>query len=388
MQEEEERRAHPGSLRLFAWIVLLFVAWRGSLFVLDFVGASLTFERSPNPYQSGFRAFPDHWYLDAWFRWDAKWYKRIAEEGYRWQEGEQSSVAFFPLFPYLARYLGKIVGNHLIAGLILSNTCTLFALYYMFRLGVSRLGEAKAKSALIFLLIFPGSFFFSSYYPEGLFLLATCASTCSFFERRFFLAGTWGLLATLTRPTGILLFLALVAGHVYDSWKQRQKIRGEALWLALIPAGLLLYMLFLYQQFGDPLVFARAQAGWGRSAQFPLASLFEALARVNYRFPRSSTNMHALVEALCALSFLIVSILMIRRFHPTLWLIVMLGVLVPLTSGGVMSMVRHASVLFPVFYYVADVTEDRPLVARFAVFVSTFLLCVYNLRFVNWYWAG
>jgi hypothetical protein len=39
-------------------------------------------------------------------RWDSGWYQYIRDHGYIYEEGRQSNVAFFPLFPYLWRFTG------------------------------------------------------------------------------------------------------------------------------------------------------------------------------------------------------------------------------------------------------------------------------------------
>lgn len=39
----------------------------------------------------------------AWVHWDSEWYARIAQEGYSYQPGQQSPVAFFPLYPLVIR---------------------------------------------------------------------------------------------------------------------------------------------------------------------------------------------------------------------------------------------------------------------------------------------
>ncbi|MBO3103527.1 hypothetical protein [Cellulomonas fengjieae] len=45
---------------------------------------------------------------DGWFHDDAAWYLRIATRGYGYVPGEQSSIAFFPVFPMAVRALGAL----------------------------------------------------------------------------------------------------------------------------------------------------------------------------------------------------------------------------------------------------------------------------------------
>ena len=45
-------------------------------------------------------------WLAGWCQGDGGWYLRIAESGYFYTPGRQSSVAFFPVFPMLLRGFG------------------------------------------------------------------------------------------------------------------------------------------------------------------------------------------------------------------------------------------------------------------------------------------
>jgi hypothetical protein len=64
--------------------------------------------------------------LDVWGRWDAEHYLTIATQGYHGKD-----VAFFPLYPFLVHVLGGFIGDHLIAGLLISNIAFAAALAYL-----------------------------------------------------------------------------------------------------------------------------------------------------------------------------------------------------------------------------------------------------------------
>ncbi|MCX7944765.1 MAG: glycosyltransferase family 39 protein [Deltaproteobacteria bacterium] len=374
--------------KAFVRIMLLFLVWRGGLFVFDFIGMNFTFERVNNT-NKDYQAYPqkERYFLDGWFRWDSGWYKRIAEKGY-YIEGRQSNVAFFPLFPYLSRYLGYIVGSHFLAGFLISNFSTLFATFFMYLIALSMTDEERAKRAVILLLLFPTSFFFSAYYTEGLFLLTITGSTYFFLKKRYILSGLFGMAAMLTRSTGIILFFAFGLFLLYEIIKKREKFSPQMLSLLFIPMGLLAFMLILKFQVGDPFAFSKYQAGWGRHFVFPLLTPFLELYRVDWSFPRDDVNMQKFMESITSIIFLIIAIaMMIKRYHPVLWMIVLFGTLMPLSTGKVMSMIRFCGVLFPAFYYIADLCEDRKT-ERFVIFLFVFFLALYNLRFMNWFWAG
>ena len=71
---------------------------------------------------------------------------------------------------------------------------------------------------MLWLLVYPFSFFFHSIYAESLFfLLATLALDASARGQRL-AAGLWGGLAATTRPMGVLLAPALAWGLWWD-WR-------------------------------------------------------------------------------------------------------------------------------------------------------------------------
>jgi len=372
----------------FIKILFIFLIFRGALFAFDFIGMSFTYERTNNS-NKDYQAYPqkERYFLDGWFRWDSGWYKRIAERGY-YIEGQQSDVTFFPLFPYLSRYLGYLVGSHFLAGFIISNLSTLVAIFFMYLIALLMTDEERARRSVILLLLFPASFFLSAYYTEGLFLLTITGSTYFFFRKNYFLSGLFGMAAMLTRSTGIILFLSFSLYLLYVILKKEERFNYRMLFLLLIPLGLLIFMLILKIQVGDPLAFSKFQAGWGRHFVFPLITPFVELYRVNWSFARDDVNMQRFLEAITSIFFLVIALIMIfKRYHPVLWMLVLFGVLIPLSTGKVMSMIRFSTVLFPTFYYLSDICENRKT-EGFVIFTFSFFLALYNLRFLNWFWAG
>ena len=71
------------------------------------------------------------------------------------------------------------------------------------------IGDEIAGRAVWLLAIFPTSVFFTTLYTESLFLMTSVAAFYYARRSRWALAGIWGLLASLTRVTGLLLLLPL-----------------------------------------------------------------------------------------------------------------------------------------------------------------------------------
>ena len=156
-------------LLLLRAALVTFIVWRGALYAFDLLGLSLT----PNmgTCRKQWEVFgKGHEFWNGFFRWDAGWYSLIARNGYSFHPEKASSVAFYPLYPYLARYVGVPFGSPFVGGLIVSNAAAVGAIFYLRRLGTRLYGEPVGALASIFLLVFPTSFFLTAFYTEGLFV--------------------------------------------------------------------------------------------------------------------------------------------------------------------------------------------------------------------------
>ena len=226
--------------------------------------------------------------LEPWAHWDGVWFIRIAADGYR---AHAESQAFFPLYPILVRGVAVVTGqNYVVAGLIVSLACYAGAMVVLFKLAQALLGPRVALWSVVFISVFPTALFFQAVYGESLFLVLTLLSFWWARRGRWALAGLAGLLAVLTRSSGVLLLLPLAVVW----WEQRRggevRLPGgpaagpaapvrrpsgvSVAWLLLVPAGLAVYMVYLWWAFGDPLLFGTVQAYWGRELTLPTTAIW------------------------------------------------------------------------------------------------------------------
>ena len=146
-----------------------------------------------------------HVLLAVWGRWDAVHYLDIATQGYH-----GTDMAFFPLYPLLIRIVGALAGNHLIAGLLISNASFFFGLLYLYKLLEHEYDRAVARRAIFYVSIFPTAVYFAAVYTESLFFMLTVASFYYMRERMWWVAGALGFFAALTRVEGVLLVVPFV----------------------------------------------------------------------------------------------------------------------------------------------------------------------------------
>ncbi len=322
--------------------------------------------------------------LNVWGRWDAVHYLTIATQGY-----QGTDMAFFPLFPLLIRLLGSILGNHLVAGIVIANSAFFFGLLFLYKLLEHEYDRPVARRAIFYISIFPSAVFFSTVYTESLFFFLTVASFYYMRSHRWWLAGLIGLLAAMTRVEGVLLAVPFLiewySQHGIDGIRSRTGLLNLAAG-ALIPAGLSIYMAYLWVLRGDPLYFSHVQVNWNRHFAMPWVSIINAFGKIAHAVT-AQTVANQLNELVFTALMLAVLIGGWKRLRPSYIAYMGLSILVPMSTSSLMSMPRFALVLFPMFAILAR-WGDRPWVNNVIVALSLPLLGLFTVLFADWYWVA
>lgn len=212
--------------------------------------------------------------LREWAHWDGAWYTGIAAHGYHGFLAPLSTN-FFPLYPLLVRAAETVVGSFPLAGVVVSLVAGAVAVCLFHAIADHYFGTRIARASTLALTLFPTAFFLNAAYTESLFLALTTGSLWAALVRRdLVLAGALAGFATATRHVAFFLAVPLAV----EALRRRQQIgwRGLA-GLALVPGGLLAYMLWLRHSFGDALVFKKAaEQEWARSLANPLDTIHVA----------------------------------------------------------------------------------------------------------------
>lgn len=336
-------------------------------------------------------------FLLSWGHWDAVHYVEIAHNGY----AILSNTAYFPLFPVLMRGVGFLLGGSVIAdyaaGLILANACFYAALVLFYLLVSKDFGHTVAKYALVYLAFAPYAFFFFIGYTESLFLLLTLA--VFYFLRRgkpldWWLAGLCAFLCTLTRPTGVVIIVPFLVIFV-----QRVGIctllRREYCWqklnailsMALVPAGLLIYMLYQQMTFGNPLLFM-AEEGlvWHHYTSFPWTGIFSAIQEIVVQGPYYVSDTSDVILTLIPLAALIIGWKRLPLHYSLFSLTLMLFVLCePREYEPLLSVPRYFLMAFPVFILLSLWSQNRRIAWYLIIpWVLLFILHVTQYAIYSW----
>jgi len=317
-----------------------------------------------------------YWVVNVFSRRDAEWYLGIAKHGYHFEPGLQSNTAFFPLYPALMWAGSKLLGNSdvtiLLVGFVISNVSLLVALGYLIALVRLDFDEDVAGRAVLYVLIFPTTVFFSAVYSESLFF-ATIVIAFYYARRgRWLGAGLAGAAATLTRPPGFLIFAALALEYLYQRNFRWREIRPDVAALALIPLALTLHFGYLYWRFGNFLLFLESQKAWGRLGGMPVAG----------SFARSAAG-DLFLAALAVVSIAVAW----RWLRPSYGLYATLAFLEPLASGTSYSMGRFCTTIFPI-YIVLAMAGRNPAFDRYWVIVSSALAVLFMALFSQGHYVG
>lgn len=387
--------------KIFSWFLL----WRVLLFLIAFlsiffipkyggtfpyVERVLEITKLPN-WIWGFGGF------------DGVHYLRIAQDGYK---AAVYIPAFFPVFPLVIRYFAYLLPKDyslidiyvdpafFYAGIFLSNIFFLMALFLLYKLFIIDFDKKNSKLALLFLLLFPTSFYFGSIYTESLFLLLTVITFYFARRRNFILAGVFASIASATRFAGIFLFPAILF-ELYLAIRNKEinprniKFLFSLIGVLISPLGLILYMFYLWREFSDPLYFISAQPYFGAQR----SSTIILLPQVIYRYIKilldiplfSLQFFNSFLEFVFSLGAIAFLFLYFKKIRFSYWIFSFFSVITPTLTGSFSSMPRYVLQTFLIFpILVIAMGKYRILFFMFSFILGAILLAL----FVRGYWIA
>ncbi|MBV8429567.1 MAG: glycosyltransferase family 39 protein, partial [Solirubrobacterales bacterium] len=213
----------------------------------------------PSGLTAPFKSIPLDKLVAPFGRWDSVSYLQIAHAGYQ----NRLSTAFYPLYPLLIRIGSVIPIPPLIVGGLISSGAAVAALALLHRVALLDLDARAATLTVVLVAFFPTALFLSTTYTESLFLLLTLLSVYAARTERWWLAGLAGGLAAFSHSNGVLILVLLAILYLYGPRRAtptgrevgvwpRYRLRPDALWLLLVPLGLITYMGYLWATHGSP----------------------------------------------------------------------------------------------------------------------------------------
>jgi Gpi18-like mannosyltransferase len=319
--------------------------------------------------------------LSIWNKWDSPSYLDIAENGYRGFGDEMwVRIVFFPFYPFLIRIFAFILQSYKLSALVVSNVAYAVACFYLYRLVLKRYGDEAAIRSVFFMSIFPTAYFFHAGYTESLFLALTIASFYYAGENRWLLAGIFGMLASATRMTGVLLFPALLIEYMFQIEYRIKRIKLNSLFLLLILIGFVAYLVINYITFDNPFAFLDAQREyWHKTASPPWKGIMGAWDYIRWKDADAAYRlMIGWAELLFSIFGLLCAIWAFIRLRASYGVFVLLTWAAATSTSFMLSMPRYALSLFPIFILLALIARRSEIyyiiTVVFLLFYGLFLI--------------
>ena len=313
----------------------------------------------------------------AFVKADALHYTEIAQNGYAATGETRYFIVFFPLFPLAMRAFSFLVGDLFLAAILANHIFLYLACVYLYKLGCMDYGRETALRAVRYLLAFPLAFFFRIPYTESLFLLLSvlCFYHCR--KNQCLCAGLFGLLASLTRMTGVLCILPIGIRAIMEA--KREHSLGvfiqKASCALLVVVGIGLYLLLNEMVSGDWLKFLFYQeTHWNNGFQLFPSAVYTVTTRM-------LTNVYPHHAALWISQFLAIFLMLglniygvyrLKNEHSVYSISYFFAMI---SAAWLLSGPRYLMCMFPAFYVIAMLTQKK-WIDRLFYGLSILLLCV------------
>lgn len=345
--------------------------------------------------------------LGGWCRFDCTWYVDIAQRGYSYTPGKQSSVAFFPGYPLVVRAVDSIVGSPIISTALVTWVAG-FAAAVLFALWTTGRFEARVAgwAVAVFLLYPYGFFLFGAGYGDALFVAFVLAAFLLVEHDQPVLAGVAGALAGVTRPIGVAVVagLVLVVLERRGGLPRRSSTTGALARLGvparidvgrfrLRDAGVLLAVLgpvawsaWLAERFGDAFAYVTVQQAWDQT-EGPHTWFKVGFGGQLLHGPDTGYVVGLVIQAILTLVALLAVPAIARRLGPGYaGYTAVVVVLAALGTKDFQGMGRYLLAAFPLFALVGALIADRPRVRVAVVGACGALLALGAFGFArNWY---
>lgn len=375
-------------------IIFLFLTWRFFLFLplivsQNFLSARdnygytlLTYFLEKGSVLSNFLLYP-------FGNFDGVYYLLISAKGYTVNAG------FFPLFP-LSIHVVSLPFNVLpfapiqyFISIFLVSIYFLAAIILLHKLIMLDYKENIAIWSIVFLLIFPTSFFFGSIYSESLFLLLSLASFYFARKKKWLIAGIIGALLSTTRLVGITIFPVLL----YEYFKfEKNKSLGKLLSIFLAPLGLIAYAFYNFQKWGNPFYFIQAQGNFANNRSVDAIVLFpQTIFRYIKILITIKPTIYEWWVAFFELSFFIFALILFyigwkKKIRISYLVFGVLCFLIPASSGTFSGLPRYVLTIFPLFITLALIKNKSFKLIYCAI--SIILLFIFFMLFSKGYFIS
>ena len=339
-------------------------------------------------------------FVERFAGFDGLHYIKIALEGY-----ERNATAFLPVFPLLMRFGTLLSGfSPIIVGMSISITALFITLMLLPRyLKLLDFDSQQIYWALLFFLFFPTSFFLQGVYTEGVFIVLLVATLYASKKKNYVLTALFGYFMGLSRITGFflasLLFLEIIEQvkftrdiprYIQSIIKSLSVPKVLATIAPLLGFGT--FMAYLWLTTGDPLRLAHSQVDFNQNRStsfvFPLQVVWRYLkifytADWNFQYFIATVEFVLTSMVVLILSYDAWQIYKKRYTHlftrAGLTIFAWMSILLPISTGTLLSMPRFILPLLTVFIVLAELPKKwvKASILIFLLILHTVLLMAF-----------
>lgn len=391
----------------FRYLLTTVLVWRIGLYVIAAVSPFLLDFHSTFVNAELLNSLLLPKWLVAFANFDGVHFLTLVSRGYRAVGFIQ---AFFPGLPLLLQPVWQMTHSLaavVVFGQLLSLTSLLVALY-LYTFIAARYAKFIPSTygwLLIVILLFPTSFYFSAVYTESLFLALALGAFVAASRERWWLAGLLAAIASGTRVVGILLVPALIielglqtglwqkqvvfSRHRLAAWLKKHK--GSLAKISLGSLGLVLYSIYLWYYFADPLYYFHVQSEFGGGRQETIVLFPQVVWRYLKILATVPLDLRYLIyveEFLAGVGGLIILLIGYKKIRPSLWFFSLAALLLPTVTGTFSSMARYIIVVPAVFLILNLMLSSYPRLRIAWLVLSTLLLVFNTVLFIQGYWVA
>lgn len=367
---------------------LMLLIWQAVFVIGTLLGMAYLLPQN-NFLGGGYKLYSQNPLLYSRGNFDGIHYVQIAKLGYGYAE-----QTYFPLYSNLIRYLDKYISDFYLTGVLISLGSFVLALIFLVKLLRLDYNNNSIFWIVLGLLIFPTSFFFGAVYAESLFFLLVILAFYCARKGQWLLAGVIGALAAYTRFVGIFLFPALMIEWwlYYRPSKTSRSSIWQAVFLLLIPAGLLFYMNYLQMHGGDALAFLHTLPQFGTSRNQSITMLYQVFWRYTKMLVTvdrgSLLYSNVIMELAIGVLFLVLSVYSFIKLRLSYAIFSCLCYLTPTLTGSFVSLPRYVLACFPGFILIGLLLEKYPSVRILYMLVCSLAFLFLSVLFTRGYWVA
>jgi Gpi18-like mannosyltransferase len=236
-----------------------------------------------------------------------------------------------------------------------------------------------SMTTILFLSIFPLSFFYNSIYADSIFLFMVSTSFYFARKRNWYLAGIFCGLATATRLSGVALIPALAVEWFLQNNIQLNKLNFKLFKTLIISLflgclGILCYMLYLQTNFDDAFLFQKSMSAWKQDGFiFPPQVVYRYLKIFLSVSPLNLIYWIAFLEFISFWLYMGVTYYVTRHIRVSYGVLMFVLLLLVTFTGTFAGTPRYLLHLFPGFLAIAIIVESRPRM-KFIIIFSFLIL--------------